>query len=464
MLPNVKNAPRALLIIAFLSSACRDGILDSPAKSPTAFVQSVQSVRVRGPMEQRTIHDELADVADTVPGFAGLFFNADGSIVGLSARSGSDAAVGGAVTAFLARHGLKEKRSITVQPAKFDYRQLRDWAFLVTQMPRDGVIRSGVDVRQNVVHIGVIDQAAAIRAARSLAAIGVPADAAAIEIVEPNVVEVTTLKQTVEPVRGALQIGFPSSQGMAVSGCSLAIAAVPQALTPGALPDYNSTKHGVTASHCTANFGVKETSPNNVMGQPFPTTRIGVEEVDPPTFTNAQNPQCPIGRQCRYSDAVQVLLDSFIPVEPGTVYDAAHSPNPEITGTIAVQHVFGPFTGFAVRKVGMGTGGSNGTVGRTCQVSDQFVRDQNGVIHDTGRTLLCQSEYSGDNFSGDSGAPILWNNGTWSIIGIYTGGNNSNFGEFSDWNWAWQELRQSWDNPPNRRLCPVVSPGTDCLL
>jgi hypothetical protein len=421
----------------------------------------------------------MADLADRVPGFGGVYMRPDGSFDVVSAMPGRAVETTNAVDALLSERGITGPHRITVLPGRYNYRQLRDWKMRFATMAHHNIVRTGIDSRDNRFHVGVLDTATVVAIRADLNALGIPDSAVVLSIEKPRIelaslpVPTTTagapafvqlLDSRVDPVRGGLGVSMSGTAAPARGPCTLTVVAVPQVLAPNAVPDYSGVRYGITTAHCTPVFGVNDGS---VMGQPTTSVldRIGQEVVDPPLFGNAFTPACPPNRRCRYSDAAQFALDAGVNAVVGTVYDAEHSPNPAIQGTpFNLTQTFAPFSGFSVRKVGLGAGGVNGTIGRTCFDQTLFAF-QNGNSFDTGITLLCQYEFLGDGFFGDSGAPVFWlSNGQWNLIGVINSGDSGGSNTFSDWNFVWQELRQAWDSPPNRRLCPLVSPGTGCVF
>src|SRR5262249_28363897 len=114
---------------------------------------------------------------------------------------------------------------------------------------------------------------------------------------------VTLLNSRVDPVRGGLGVSMSSTDSTVHRGpCTLSVVAVPQVFAPNAIPDYSGPQYAITVSHCTPTIGLNDGS---IMGQPTTSflDRIGQEVVDPPLFTNAVQPRCPVNRQCRWSDA-----------------------------------------------------------------------------------------------------------------------------------------------------------------
>jgi len=432
----------------------------------------------------RTFDDEMADLADQVPGFGGMYMQSDGSFAVVSAMPGRELQTSQAVDAVLTQRGIAGAHRITVVRGQYNYRQLRDWLMKFATISRSGVVSSGIDSRDNRFHIGILSDAATSVVYSNLKVLGIPDSAVVVSVEKPSIALsgdavrrasepkapfVTRLVDHVDVVRGGVGVSMSGTDGQSSHGpCTLTVVAAAQVFASNTLPDYGGMKYGITVSHCTPTFGVNDGS---TMGNSSTSSvdRIGHEVADPPLFDHNVQPRCPVSRRCRWSDASQFALDDPLAVaDIGTVYDAETNGNPAIIGSpYTLTQTFSPFAGFSVRKIGVGTGRTVGTIGQTCSDRTLFIYDNNFPPHsiDSGITLLCQYQFLGDAYFGDSGAPVLWfNNGHWNLIGIINSGVPNSEAWLSDWNWAWQELRQAWDNPPNRRMCPVVSPGTDCVF
>ena len=175
--------------------------------------------------------------------------------------------------------------ALRVLPARFAWTDLERWHAQASPeaLAVPGAVFADADEAGNRVHIGVEDAAAASRVRSVLARLGIPAAAAAVEVVAP-IRQVATLRGSVRPVVAGVQINFPGFL------CSLG---------------FNATRQGVagfvTASHCTNTQGGVESTPYWQPTQTAKPVQIATETVDPTYKTTLAG--CPSGRRCRRSDA-----------------------------------------------------------------------------------------------------------------------------------------------------------------
>lgn len=442
--------------------------IDSPVASAegplAATAGSAPSLITAG--TARTLDDEFADLVAEIPGFGGLYYDADGAPVVYMKNPSQLNGARARVAAFLGRgaHGntsrlmqiTGEVGRLRVRSARYDFRELRGW-YDALLMPAvftiPGVVMTDIDERRNQIVIGVRD-AGSIRSVRTrLSRLGVPVDAfdvveyAAVPQEAPLAIQngescdpmtaiipcdeepppangwFFTLRETLRPVIGGIQIQYhvwPFNHVCTV-GYNIAHRSVAGTLNP--------TRFFMTASHCGDAQG---TMTGMSMGQPTVVQGIGVEVADPDFLSSSADPQCPSGRQCRYSDAALFAFEPSIFVNHGRV---AFPPVGSLTFTEirTISSLGDPVAGMAVEKIGRTTGRTAGTVQETCVQMIVF----QGVV-DTGRTLLCQFRASYSSAGGDSGSPVVqvWPDGTLVARGIHWRGN----GGFSPINAALREL------------------------
>ena len=341
-----------------------------------------------------THDDELAQMADEIPGFGGLFYDEEGfphvflTDVG---RAPQVNALGPAVR---------------IHQGQFDFRQLRQWKdSLVDVLALPGVVLLDADESRNRVRIGLDKEAGAeknlgaVRAA--LAKSGVPPAAVVFEEVDP-IHNLATLRDRVRPVPGGVQIAFNNflcTKGFGANRAGVA--------------------GFVTNSHCSGTQGGVQ---NTVMYQNTNSSsnRIGIETVDPTYFTGGS---CPVLRRCRRSDSAFARYDSSSLREfgriarttgVGSLTISTTAPRFTITGTAS-----SPSTGQTVNKMGRTTGWTRGSVASTCV---------NINVSGTNITQLCQSTVNAGVAGGDSGSPVFTASTTGTtatLVGILWGGNTS---------------------------------------
>jgi hypothetical protein len=330
-----------------------------------------------------TLDEEYARLAEEVPGFGGLYLDADGTthvyLVDLSREREVQ--------------GLGER--VVVQQGDYDFGDLLAWKDeLRPQLRQRGVVFLDISERHNRLVLGVERTAVEAFTAgleKFLRGTRVPPEAVVVEVAEP-IVPLAQLTDGFRPVPGGVQI-----QNQNGSSCTVGV---------------NATRQGVrgfvTASHCTETRSVVE-------GTDFFQTavglfsHVGVETVDPPFFIGGS---CPSGRRCRFSDTAFVAYDSPSLSQRGQIANPLFC-NPFGAGPLTVDalnprvpvngFIFGtPASGSLLAKVGRTTGCTTGTVDDTC-VDVNVVIPVGPFFIGTDMTMLCQSTVTAAAAPGDSG-------------------------------------------------------------
>jgi hypothetical protein len=364
-----------------------------------------------------TLDEEFAQLAEELPGFGGLYLDERGTThVYLQDLAWTEAA-------------QRLGETVEVHQGQYDFRDLFAWKeVLLSQLARDGVVMMDIDEGRNRLLFGV--EADAVDAFRTqlegfLRDAGIPAAAVLIEPAEPVVLQ-EALRDTIRPVPGGVQI-------QRLSNCTLGVNAV-----------RNGVQGFVTAAHCTSTIGAVNGSIFSQSFVPFVgfppvpdflTNRVGVETVDPPTFTVAP---CPIGLICRNSDAAFVAYDSASLAEQGQIANPllCNFQDPGIPGLALevnpavprLQITAAPLSnvkmGTLVHKVGRTTGCTKGTVIGTCQ---------NIQMAGANIRLLCQNQVAALSSPGDSGSPVfVKSSDEATLVGILWGANFAGY-LYSPW-------------------------------
>ena len=127
--------------------------------------------------------DAFAEIADSVPGFAGILVSHDTLVLMLvdpSRRADAEAAARSLI-------GMRRPRYVIVRRAQYDFRQLRDWKGLARRADVAGWTMLDADEARNRIVIGVRDSSYLLPARRALEAQGIPAGAIIVEVVSPAV-------------------------------------------------------------------------------------------------------------------------------------------------------------------------------------------------------------------------------------------------------------------------------------
>jgi hypothetical protein len=333
------------------------------------------------------------DMSRSIPGFAGLFVDVDGTpTIQLVDTLRGDAARAAVQERFSevasVRNGV-----LRVHRVAHSFDELDAWRTKLysTGVPT-GVNMVDLDERNNVLRLGVTRSEDVAAVQKAALAAGIPADGLQVGVVPE-------LRQTRRTQWLASQVR-PTMGGLNVVGSGLG-----QTCTLGFNAKKTSaTRYLVANSHCTANFGVVN---GDVFGQPLNGYPLGAEITDP-AFSAVGG--CPQSYLCRFSDAALVQYDT---TSVGSNYTAAHTTF-EYTGSDTTQSGstelgIEPFSlvgemssaslvsGTALSKVGASSGWTSGTIGTTCA---DMVRTSNTM-------LLCQYGVSAIARAGDSGSPVF---------------------------------------------------------
>lgn len=385
------------LIVLGLGQGCTE---QRPTPSePKGFPPPVNGIASRfSTSRPQTYDDHLVELNDSVPGFGGLYYDSTGTPhVYLMQHGNRERAVTQVGRYFEARgaRGKGAALAATVQfrDAKYEFHQLSQWHRLLKSagVPA-GVTMLDVDDLANRLAIGVDGEHSVVAVQEWLMNVGIPSDAAAIMVVvRPRLL--TTLQQPYAPRMAGLQIST-RSQSPPDSACTLGFLSYDVG---------TGAAHVVTNSHCT---NARWSASGDWIGHPYETDTIGNEVVDPPLFSNLQNPECPqfrpgtsVQARCRYSDAA-VFLASFRPRGHGKIA-LTNGSDLTIQGAWTITSTMIVGVGTTVRKVGRTTGTSVGIVRHICADAWHSTEGGNDVV------LLCQGAADFASDAGDSGAPVF---------------------------------------------------------
>ncbi len=354
---------------------------------------------------ERSGAPEQVGLARTIPGFGGVFVDADGTPTVYLTDPSRAAAARGPLAGYLQQHGL-DAAGLRVRQAAFELRELDRWFLAASPevLAIPGAVFVDLDEARNRLTVGVSDPAATVPVRGALARLGIPEAAFAVVETEP-IRFMATLRDRVRPAVGGLQIHFH------IFLCTLGFNAVG-----------GSAESFITNSHCTMRQGGTE---GTEYFQPLDTVEdsfIGTEVDDPEYFRGGD---CPRGAKCRFSDSSRALYANGVSHNLGEI---ARTEGPD-TGSLEIVGAFqirsetaDPVVGQDVNKVGRTTGWTSGRVTATCV--DTGVFGSNIV-------LLCQSFVENPTGSvvvgaGDSGSNVfeITRGRNVSLHGILWGGNS----------------------------------------
>jgi hypothetical protein len=233
-----------------------------------------------------------------------------------------------------------------------------------------------------------------------LSQLGVASSDYEIKVTAP-IHQVATLRNVWRPTIAGIQIHFGRFL------CSLGFNA-----------DAAGERSFVTASHCTnRQGGVEDTQYWQPLSSVDPTV-IATEVADPEYFTFRDDPICPLGKQCRYSDASRAAYSADVASTRGAIArtDAANSGSLEVVGSFEVTAQNDVGAGTIVNKVGRTTGWTQGPVTNTCVNTNVF----GSPIH-----LLCQTFVAAGVGGGDSGSGVfeITRRNNVTLVGLLWGGS-----------------------------------------
>jgi len=373
----------------------------------------------------KTLDHRLAEIAEEVPGFGGLYFDENQDLVlFLENAKDQDAAVAAAVRK-LGRRVVEPRPDrprpprVRVRPSDYDYRELLHWYETVVTHHLWGPGVRGTDIQEaeNRIVIWVADEGVAERLRTELAEHPIEPDAVRFEIAEPIAPAAQTVRDEFSEVPGGVKI---DSSGYI---CTLGFNATAA----------DGSHNFVTASHCSDETLGNDNTP---WFQPthFSHRLIGNEVLDP--SVEASLPGCPDGMRCRWSDVSLNRYDSGISVEfakiarteesdelSGSIVISDHWPRFDITFEVSDD----PIVGLHLEKMGKTTGWTRGPVTVSC--AHIWVGDFEEGEFPSDAVLLCQHQVEAGANEGDSGGPVFdltSFNSTVNLMGVLWGRSESN--------------------------------------
>jgi hypothetical protein len=368
------------------------------------------------PKKFETLDEKFIKVAQQLPNFAGFHYNESGQIVVSMKASvnqrlpvSKDVVKEQIATVFgqelftqtVLGETARVPIEITIKPVQFDITELTN-AFqkLTGLMSQKGMVFIDVDEKANRVFLGVENNQIGVNVQKQLNNLGIPSSLVVTEIVSP-VQPTASVRDYVRPIAGGLQIATNKYF------CTLGFRAK------------RGTQVGfVTNSHCTnTQGGVESTSfyqPTVVAGN-----QIGVETIDPAYWSGGS---CPSGKVCRYSDSAFILMSAGVTSASGVANVTSYATGFGSLGSLTIDPALpvinftgqDPYkvlltVGRVVYKVGRTSGGTKGTVQRTCV--DTNVAGGNFYFK-------CQATATYTSQGGDSGSPV-WTMST--LVGLNWG-------------------------------------------
>jgi hypothetical protein len=391
-------------------AACSDDPT-TPAPAGPARATAAESDTVAPPPDGDLYpgEQELVELAQKIPGFAGAWYEGDTRVVSLTAEGSEDQAsqvlAGFAPAEQAARPENKTGGGTRFVPAQFDYVTLRKFRDVSIEkvLEADGATFYDLDETHNRVVAGIVDEAHRPEVEARFKESGVPFGAYDV-VVTGKIEQDITLRDFKRPLEGGWQI-----QNANGGICTLGFIT----RNPS-----NGAPAFVTNSHCTNSYWAYD---GIAFSQHLNNLFVGREVRDPGPF------RCGIFNlfRCRYSDAALVQVTNA-QVSPNRIGRTTYWGGPQQVGSIVIDNanptlaVTGvqnwPWNGQMVDKVGRTSGWNYGFVTNTC------------VTMSVGfpRRLLCQYWATYLSQGGDSGSPVfLWHGNNVTLTGINWGHVNS---------------------------------------
>jgi hypothetical protein len=345
-----------------------------------------------------SLDEQYARLAESVPGFGGLYLDEEG-------------------TTHVYLQDLSREREVqnlgervVVHQGDYDFRDLFAWREEVRpQLAERGAVSLDIDERRNRLVFGVERESLGEFAARLgdfLRGTRVPPEAVTVEDAEP-VSPFASLSDKIRPVPGGVKI-TPVGSGVMPS-CTLGVNAI-----------WFGVKGFIINSHCTQTRSFVD---GTLFYQNTFTSAnlIGIETIDPPYFISSP---CPAGRKCRRSDASFASYATASDSQGGKIANpvicgfgglpGSTNINPAQPRLSVTNFLFGTPAGSFVWKVGITTGCTMGSLKNTCV----------DVNTTNSYTMLCQDQVSAKADFGDSGSPVFLQSGTEAtLVGILWGGS-----------------------------------------
>lgn len=415
----------ALATVAFVG-ACSE----VPPTGPGAFEPEARELFRGAPRTgatlTRSLDAQFVRIAREVPGFGGFYYGEDGAlnvVMAPTVQTMSASQLTRALSSHVADMGVDlNAQPMRVVAGTYSFETLHAVHQQATSvLGLEGVVYTDTDERNNRVRIGIErgNAAAAASVERALGMLGLPREAVVVSETAP-VEPLQTLNDRVRPIGGGLLIWRFVPPGQA-SLCTLGFNV--------RAPNHPNVQGFVTNSHCTEVRGEVTGVAFNQKALALPEEPVGVEEHDLPFF---QGGECPVGRNCRYSDAAGVRY-TVPPAEQafGIIYrttaPSQHTPGPLTIDPanphwrITSETPF-PTVGQTAHKTGRTTGWLAGPVIETCI---------NTNVSGAGSiTMLCQDRVEATSGGGDSGSPVFFREGETSdvsLAGILWGGSGNTF-------------------------------------
>lgn len=360
----VERAARAGERAVPVQSICHGGFLGEPL--PPA-------PQVGNPL---TLDEQFLLVADQVPEFGGVYLDESNMPVIVLTKNEPEIyhdAVAALVDVFgYERFNTEEFR---VEEGRYGFGELHNYRLAALELFSNSWI-SAMDTHEvsNRLWIGLTSWDGREEIETELERAGIPREVVVLEEVGKFLDHQTGFNLFERPVVG----------GIGGAGC-----------TAGPIVNRGGARGLLTNSHCSPTPGVVDFAQFHQNTNSGSSTLVGIEILDAPLFTNAQDSACPSGETCRWADALFASSGFITGTRRGAIknsYSPASYPNRFVQ---AIE--LAPLCGDQVRKSGATTGRTEGDVINTCC---DIKSATSGLVN------LCSHRISALSLPGDSGSPV----------------------------------------------------------
>lgn len=382
-----------MAVISLVAASCVD--VTQPVPSPMVSEDLRPTAVATSNRFAGHLDDEFTMLVDQIPGFGGLFYDSARrlNVYLLDPRVEPTASM--VLEDYLTargREGSRDVANMVVHQGRYDFRQLASWRRAIAhEVALDGLTQTDVDEGRNLVVVGVRGEEFLPGYIQEIERLGVPLDAFRVDVIAPTNINRTLANPAIAP-GGRNITWFPTG-----GSCTVGFNLYPKA--GGVIDD--TSPHLVTNSHCTGGVGGMGFVSGGATGNGG--TTYGNEVMDPPFFTNSSDPNCRVGRQCRYSDSAIIEYN----VHTGTNFFGfvviRHPPPMVIETGVTITGTSTSFLNDVVYKTGRDQTTSFGAVQGTCV---EIMAHDLGV--DQGYDMLCQNQAAYSNTGGHSGSPIFF--------------------------------------------------------
>ena len=214
-------------------SACRDDTFPTQSRPTTQIGLPPIEAISRG-----TIDEEYRALAETVPGFGGLYSNGQGTIHVYLRDVSTVGAATPLIASFVRRLRMVRDNaplSVVAEQGQFDFVQLVDMYARVRQsLPASGITQTGIDKRQNKIMVGVLDATIRDGVATALRPLGAPDGMIDVRVIAPTIGTQTVQSQH-SPMIGGIQITWMPARENSYARSASTLASRTRRRTPTSL-------------------------------------------------------------------------------------------------------------------------------------------------------------------------------------------------------------------------------------